>query len=1035
MEKCYNQWLMLKKQRPTQAIRGMRISLMALILGTIFLISMGADAYASGSSTLQGKDVTGTVKDADGIPLPGVAIVVKGSTGGVITDLNGSYTVTGVPEDAILVFSYIAMITQEVPVVGLTTIDITLEEDLIGLEEVVVIGYGTMKKSDLTGSVGSVSSDELENIPNTRVDQILQGRAAGVQVTSANGSPGAPTTIRIRGGNSIEGSNEPLWVIDGIIVGLNYDLNNLNTNDIESIEILKDASSVSIYGARGANGVVLVTTKSGRMQYGGKPVVTFNLSGGVQSHLGKVELLDGFQHAAYVNEGNEFTDQALAFPDPDNVANTDWYDLLMQPAPIYNADLSIGGGTGDGRLNYFVSGNYANQQGIVITSGIEKYIFRTNLDFHLSDKITAGLRMNVSRIDRDNGTVGYGNVLNTHREQPVYDQNGEYFGYNLISGGPQVNPVANSEQNINETTTNSMIGTLFLEIKPTEKWLIRTTFNPEMLNSKTNVFHSSQAPDKVYVGDSGDASIGTVSAFGWNNENTVQYSTDIGQSFLTVLGGFSLQKYSAETTLTEAYGITSDATTFNNLGLGSDPTRNVVGSGYNAFQVVSFFARINYTLKDKYLFTLVGRSDGSSRFAPGNKYAFFPSAAVAWKLHNEDFIANMGVFSTLKLRASYGIAGSQAIESFRTLAVMEDASTTYNEVLNAGATIGRPKNEGLKWETTRQLDIGLEMGFFKGRLTTEMDFYKKNTFDLLLSVLIPGQTGYKSQLRNLGEVQNQGIELMINSVNISKSDFSWSTSLMLSVNRNKVLDLGGPTYINTASPNQQAGPAARLIVGEPAPVFSGVNYLGTWKNQEDIDASGQVNQDVGGARFHDPDGNGQINEDDFYVLGSPEANFIYGLDNTLRYKNLAFSFFIQGTQGNEVYNQRTHTFFFGREPNKYIEVLDRYTESNTSSDIPRAGSMVGLSEIPNNSEFIENGSHLRLKSVRLSYDFPVQNWGSDVVKGLTIYFSGNNLLLLSNFRLIDPETSFYGQHNINLGFAGGEYPSARMVTFGVSATF
>ena len=981
------------------------------------------------------EEISGRVTSSNGDNLIGVNILQKGTSNGTVTDFNGDYSLQLVEGEKVLVFSYTGYETIQEDVGNRTTVNLVMAEGAL-LDEIVVVGYGTQKKSDLTGSVASVKVEDLSNIPTSRVDQILQGRTAGVQVTNVNGAPGAGTVIRIRGGNSIEGNNQPLWVIDGIIVGQNYNLNNLNPNDIESIEVLKDASSVAIYGSRGANGVVLVTTKMGTKVTGGKPVVTVGLSTGIQSALDRPALLNGIQHAEYANEDARFRNTAEPFADINSITNTDWFDITMQDAAMYNADVSIAGSNENGSVNYYVSGNYFNQEGIVKTTGIEKYILRSNLDVKLSNKLRTGFRLNFSQFDTDNGVAGYGNVF-TLGEIPVRDASGNFTGQDPISGGPFSNSVANALFNINETRTSNFLGTVFLEYRPAENWIIRSTFNPEINNRKQNRFNSPQRPDYLFVGDFGNAQINNSSSLGWNNENTIQYSSDFGTDHsLTVLGGMSAQKFTLESSLAQAFGITSDATQFNNLALGSDPTRNVIGSGYDAFQLVSFFGRINYSFKSKYLLTLVGRSDGSSRFAAGNKYAFFPSVAVAWKLSEEPFIANLGVFDELKLRASYGRAGSQAIESFRTLAIIRDASTSYNGTLSSGATLGRPANEQLKWETTNQLDLALEASFLNGRFFTEINYYKKNTFDLLLNVRIPRQTGFESRLQNLGEVQNQGVELLINSVNVSRGSFKWSTMLTLSGNRNKVLDLGGVDFINVVSPNQQSGPGGRLIVGQPAPVFVGVDYLGTWKSQAEIDASGQQNQDVGGARFEDPNGDGIITEDDFHVLGSPQADFIYGLQNTFSFKNWEFSFFIQGTQGNEVSNSRTVTHFFGRPgAPKYAETLNRWTQENSNSDIPRAGAMEALGEIPNNSEFIEDGSHLRLKSIRLGYNLPMEKWGVNSIKNLNIYFVGSNLLLISDFRLLDPEVSQYGTGNVTQGFASGQYPNPRIITFGLNATF
>lgn len=987
-----------------------------------------------GGTLIAQQTINGTVSDQEtGEPLIGATAQVKGTSTGTVTDLEGKYELTVSGEDAEIVFSFLGYSPQTIRVGKVTQLNVQLSAGQ-QLDEIVVVGYGQLKKSDLTGAVASVNVEDLENIPTSRVDQILQGRTAGVQITNTSGAPGAGTVIRVRGGNSIQGNNQPLWVIDGIIVGQDYNLNNLNPNDIESIEVLKDASSVAIYGSRGSNGVILVTTKMGTGG-GGKPSVSIGLSSGVQSLLARPELLNGIQHAEYANEDARFRNTSEPF-DLSQVTNTDYFDLLLQNAPIVNADASVSGSSANGDVNYYVSGNYFKQEGIVKSTGIEKFIVRSNVDVKLSDAFKTGLRLNLARFRQDNGLIGFGNVFNLP-SIPAVDADGNFTQQDPISGGPYVNPVANLDINVNETFTTNVLATAFLEYRPNDQWIFRSTFNPEINNTKRNGFNSPQRPDYLFLGNPGDAEVRSTSSFGWNNENTVQYTPRLGAPHsLTLLGGMSAQKFTSESLNAQAFGFSSDATTFNNLALGSDPTRNIVGSDFDAFQIVSFFGRANYSLNNKYLFTLVGRTDGSSRFAPGNKYAFFPSVAAAWRLSEEPFIANMGVFDALKLRASYGISGSQAIGSFRTLAVITDANSTYNGTPATGATLGRPANEDLRWETTRQLDIALEAGFMNGRIFTELNYYKKNTFDLLLDVLIPRQTGFQTRLSNLGEVQNQGLELLVNTVNVDRKNFRWSSMLTLSGNRNKAVDLGGAEFINVISPNSQSGPGARLIVGETAPVFVGVNYLGTWRSQEEIDASGQANQDVGGARFDDPNGDGVITQDEFYILGSPQPDFIYGFQNSFSYKNLEFSFFIQGTQGNEVYNSRTVTHFFGRPgAPKYAETLNRWTPDNPDSNIPRAGSMEALGEIPSNSEFIEDGSHLRLKTVRLAYNLPVQKWTNNNMQNMNIYFVGSNLLLLSDFRLIDPEVSQFGTGNITQGFASGQFPNPRIFTFGLNATF
>lgn len=982
--------------------------------------------------------VSGTVTSADDrATLPGVTVLEKGTSNGTITDFDGNYQLE-VTEGATLVFSFVSYATQEVAVNGRSILDVVLKTDTKELEEVVVIGYGTAKKSDLTGAVATVNAEAIRQTTTSRVDQALQGRAAGVQITSASGAPGAGTVIRVRGGNSIEGTNEPLWVIDGIIVGQDFNLNNLNANDIQSIEVLKDASSIAIYGSRGANGVVLVTTKSGRST-GGKPMINVGLYRSVQLVPEKPAFLSKDEQIAYTNEDSEFRGVAIPFPnDPSTYEDNDYFNLLLDPSPIYNADISLSGSSEDGGVNYYNSFNYFNQDGLIKNSGIQKFIFRSNVDIKLSGKWNAGFRLNFSRVNRDNGTVGYGGLLNILPTQPVYNADGSYNGWNEVIGAPFSNPVANAALNTNETITNNLLGTGYLEFRPSSKWLFRSTFNPEVDNVKTNRFNSSQLPDRLAVAQGGDAEIRVTSTLGWNNENTIQYQTDFGDHGLTVLGGASFQETKTESVSAEAFGFTSDAVGVNSIGVGTDPARNIVTSDYLKSNIVSFFGRLNYSYKDKYLFTLVGRADGSSRFKPSNRYKWFPSVAGAWKVSQESFMQDVTFVNELKLRASYGRSGSQGIESYRTLGVYREANTTFNGVQSPGLTIGRPANPNLVWETTTQLDLALETSLFKNRVFAELGYYHKKTEGLLLEVVIPSQTGFNSQLQNIGSLENKGWEFLLKSTNVIRGDFDWSSTLTLSANRNKVLDLGGQDFIDIVIDPILGSGNTRLIVGEPVPVFTGVRYLGTWKTQEEIDASGlNVAPDLGAAKWEDLNGDGNITNEDNVVLGSPQPDLVFGLENSITYKDFNLSFFFQGTIGNEVYNLRMRPNYFTRGENpKFAEIADRWTPENPTSNIPRAGAS---SESTNsNSEMIEDGSHLRLKTLRLTYNVPVEKWGLNGLQDMSVYFSGTNLWLLSDFRLIDPETSNFGNSglgNIAQGYSSGEYPNATVLTLGLNVTF
>lgn len=983
--------------------------------------------------------VRGTVTDENGQSLPGVNVIEKGTTNGTTTDVSGRYTLNLQDETSILVFSFIGYVSQEVAVNGRSTLNVSLVPSVQALEEVVVIGYGTTQKKDLTGSVASVKGEAFENVPVPRLDQALQGRVSGVQVTQVDGSPGAPSTIRIRGGNSILGNNEPLYVIDGFIVGTDFNLNKINVNDIESIEILKDAAAISIYGTRGANGVVLVTTKSGSQLAAGKPTVSVNAYHGVQYLANNVELLDGRELAEYSNEDAELRQAALPFQDLANVPDVDWIRETTREglqAPISNVDVSVKGR--NDHINYYISGNYFGQEGIIKSSGIEKYIFRTNMDVKLSDKLKVGTRINISRLRTENNKVAFGFTLREGlTARAIFNEDGTYTAINPITAGVQRNPRADVDLKVDHDYATSVLGTVYLQYEPVKNLIIKSNFGPELNSFKRNRYNPTTMPENLIINAGGDAQVNNSMSVNLLNENTVSYSKDISeQDRIDLLGGFTWQTVQAESSMSRGFGFTNDVTQFNSLNLG-DPLRNEVNSDWNSYQLVSWLARANYVLREKYLFTFVGRVDGSSRFAGSdNTYGFFPSGAVAWRLYEEPFIKNLNIFDHLKLRASYGLSGSQAIESYRTLALLDPVNAYFNDSPQAGVRNGRPASPELRWETTRQLDIGLEAGFFAGRLSLELDYYNKTTNDLLLNVQIPRQTGFTDKLQNLGSIRNSGLELLVNSVNFDKNNFRWSTTFTIAGNRSEVLDLGGVDYINIVGPTNQGGPGGRLVVGEAVPVFIGVEYLGTWKSQEEIDASTQAgnNLNVGGPHFKDANGDGIISLQDFEILGSPQPDFYGGIRNVFRYKNFQLDIFFQGTYGNEIFNSLTQTAFFSRAgTNKYAVTKDRWTPENPDSNIPRAGSTSSLSELPNNSKNIEDASHLRLKILRFSYDIPAPD--SKWIKNLNVYFSGTNLLLFSKFTLFDPEVSRYGADNTRIGFAQGEYPYGRTFTLGITADF
>ncbi|MCP9236689.1 TonB-dependent receptor [Lewinella sp. JB7] len=989
--------------------------------------------------------VSGVVEDADNFPLTGVYVLVAPGGEGTVTDLDGQFEVTASPGDT-LVFSFLGFSTQRIPVGNQTSLDVTMSENAQLIDEVVVVGYGITKKRDLVSSVSQVKGDVLENQPVSRLDQALQGRATGVSVTSNDGTPGSGATIRIRGTNSVNGNNNPLFVIDGFIAGSDFDLNTLNVNDIASIEVLKDATALAIYGTRGASGVVLVTTKTGANLSTERPIVSINQYYTVQNVANQVELLTGEDYANYVNEAAQFVpgpdgfgaidpSLPLIFDDPASAPSTDWLGLVTQAGQIVNTDLSIRGNTG--RTNYYVSMNRFDQEGVIKSSGFQRYSLRTNLDFKISDKLSTGIRVNLSRTNRENNKVNYSQIV-SHLlpTRNVYDENGEYTAINPVSATLQRNPVADQELRVDNRYDNDLLANTYLQLEPITGLVLKTSFGAEISSFKRNFYLPGALPERLVDGTGGYASINTVQSNDLLNENTATYTFDVGNHGFNVLGGFSLQRNESEGFSANAERFPNDVVQFNNLSFGSDPATYQLSSGYSRRTFVSYFARLNYSFNSKYLISLTGRRDGSSVFEDGNKYAFFPSVGVAWNVHSEPFLSESNVVSRLKIRGSFGEVGEQGVPIYNSIARFNNVNAYFNETLVNGVLIGSLPSRNLTWETTQQLDLGFELGLWQDRIFLEADYYRKTTEDLLLNRDLPGTAG-GSQLQNVGSIRNEGVEFSLRSFNISNGDFSWETQLTVSANRNEVLDLGGDEFINLRQPTNQGGSGVRLIPGQPAPVFVGAVYLGTYKDKETIVADGfEGRAFIGGPRYLDQDGNGVINDLDYVVIGNPQPDFYGGIRNTFSYKDFSLDIFFQGSYGNEGYNGVAQTGLFGRgEQTLLPAVVNRWQEGiNETSNIPRAGASTSLFN-PNNTLGIEDASFLRLKTLSLNYDLPVAGLGLDgIVRDLKVYVTGNNLFLITNWSFGDPEVSNYGS-GLEQGVSTGEYPYSRSFTFGLNASF
>ncbi|QHT71472.1 TonB-dependent receptor [Rhodocytophaga rosea] len=1002
------------------------------------------------------QQVTGKVTDSKGEPLPGVNVLVKNTTIGSVTTQDGNYSVSVPPENTILVFSYIGYITQEITLNGRSGIDITLSEDLQSLEEVVVVGYGTVKKSDLTGSVSSISSVELKAIPVATFDQALQGRAAGVQVVQSTGAPGGGTNIRIRGTSSVNASSEPLYVIDGMLINSNSGetsiggrgpavnpLATINPSDIESIEVLKDASATAIYGSRAANGVILITTKRGKA---GKASVNFESYYGVQTVTKKLDLLNATQFAQLVNEANQNAQLTPVYTNPESFGEgTDWQEELFRQAPIANFQLSLTGG--NDKTQYAIGGGFFTQNGIVEGSDLDRYSFRTNLNTDVNEKLKVGVNLSYNRTINNGVLTGPGpvvqgvvyNALLFNPILPVYDPlrpGGYTFQHDRRDA--IANPVAEAKEYISTTTTSRLLGTVFAEYEIVEGLSLRSSFGIDGLSTKSNSFGPNFL--KRTENSKGEAGVSTLEALTWLNTNTLTYNKEINQDHtINALLGFEMQQFRNESVNSYAFGFPESRTGWHDIGSADNPQTTT--NGELEWSILSYFGRINYSLKNKYLFTLTGRADGSSKFAEGNKYGFFPSAAFAWRVSEEEFMKSNNFINDLKFRASYGVTGNQAIPPYGSLALIGQigqgvfSTSSGSEAFRGREPVSYP-NRNLKWETTKQANIGVDLSVLEGRLGATVEVYHKNTEDLLLGTPIPYTSGFETTLLNIGNVQNRGIDIALNSVNID-GNIRWTTSVNVSVNRNKITNLAREEDINL-------GIGGNILrEGEPIGTFFGYVFDGIYQTDDEAKNSPVIagqNPSAGDRRYKDisgPNGmpDGVINDFDRTIIGSAQPDFTWGVNNTLTFKGITLSFFFQGSQGNEMVNQNLGDLanVNGRQNVLASAGLGRWTPQNPNNTYARA--LYTANDNVFSSRFVEDASYLRLKNLTLGYNFPASLLEKIKLSNARIYVSGTNLWTLTDYSGYDPEGNAYGGTTNIVGVDFGGYPQAKTYTVGLNLGF
>jgi TonB-linked SusC/RagA family outer membrane protein len=986
--------------------------------------------------------VSGTVTTKQGDPVPGVNVVVKGTGSGTTTDGNGKYALTITDSNPVLTFSFIGLMNQDITVGNRTVIDVQLEEDVRSLEEVVVVGYGTVRKSDLTGSVSSVKADAFKDMPVTTVDQALQGRAAGVQVTQSSAAPGGGLSIRVRGANSLISGSEPLYVIDGLPI---YPDNNnfstgsttgssqanrqagnalaaLNPSDIESIEVLKDASATSIYGSRGANGVVLLTTKRGKE---GQTRVNLESSYSAQTIARDIDVLSGSDFARYLNTldisqagSPRYTEaQVNAFG-----KGTNWMDAISRTGGIWNNQLSVSGGSNNSR--YAVMGNYMDNQGVIINTDFKRYGLRLNLDNTLFDgKVTFSNSWNLARTISNNVPTDRGGpggiiitALGLDPTVPVYNDLGDY-NYPLYDGRFTINPVAEAREGVDRDGTNRFFGTSALTLAITKDLKFRTSLGLDLLNATRNTFYNS----KTRLGRQNGRELQRFDRNLVNvlNENILTYTRSLsGGHTVEVMLGYTFQKETNAGSFQSVRGLDSDDFESVNFQNGTKPQ-----IGYSSridWSLESVLGRINYNYKDRYLVTVTARRDGSTKFGPNNKWATFPSIAVGWRVVNESFFESAGltnIFDDFKVRVSYGVTGNSQIPAYQSTSDLSPRNYIFNGVLVSGYAATRMPNPDLKWEQTKMLNTGVDMSLLDNRLSVSLDYFNNETTDLLLYVSIPQSTGFGTLLKNTGSLRNKGFEIAVDAKAVTEGDLTWDVSGNVSILRNKIEDLGSSSPFFASSPSGHLGIDGSWVeAGNPIGVWRGYKFIGVGADGKPV--------------YEDKGGDGSITAEDYSIIGNPNPKFTWGLNSTLRYKGFDLAIFFRGVHGNDVRNLQQSEIGDGAQKiNQIANILtDSWTTQNTNAPRPAIDAKRDFASFRRSSFFIQDGSFIRLQNVSLGYKIPTPKF----IRAARIYVSAQNLFVITDYEGFDPEVNNQGQNNLNRGDDYDAYPRARTFTVGVN---
>ena len=1010
-----------------------------------------ASCFFSFSASAQ-RTISGLVHDSkSGMPLAGATIALDKPAATTITNEAGAFEISAPSRKVTLIISFVGYDKRSLEVgASESNVTINLTQSATNqLSDVVIVGYGTQKRSDLTGAITSISADELTlggTVSNAA--QSLQGKAAGVLVTQNSRAPGGSISIRIRGSNSISSTNEPLYVVDGFPTTNGADL---NPNDIESMEILKDASATAIYGARGANGVVIITTKRGK---NGQSQISYSGYTGVQKIVNPFDLLNGKQYMILANdlyrEINGQQNQQFAVytqSQLNSTVNTDWINEATRSGVVQSHNIQYRGG--NDKTKVLTSLGYFDQNGILKNTNFKRFSGRVNLDQKINDFIKTGASVSGQRSNSNIQDYG-GNILQSNVILGVleYDPTVPAFNddgtFGRPPGGKGDNPLANLLGRQNELIKDRLNGNTFIEINPIEEITARVNGGIEI----AHFFTGKYLPRSTYQGgiDNGVASTNDYTSTRQLIDAIVNYKKTFNQKHdISVMGGYAYEKTISESRSVAVKGFSTDLFSFNNLGAASTITG--VSSGKSESLLISFFGRVNYSFDDKYLVTFTMREDGSSRFGSDHRWGSFPSGAFAWKVDKESFFHNQNLFSTLKFRLGYGKTGNDQIGNYAALALMSNTRVTFDGNTNTAGTHlnqGTPENPSLKWETTSQYNTGVDIGLLNSRLSVTVDAYYKKTTDLLIRKSLPLYSGFSSGLSNVGAIENKGIEVEINSRNLVNT-FRWETKLNFATNRNKVLDLGSGGDINLTSSKPMGNVSeeqfAVIRKGEPLGSLYGYVYAGVIQTGETY--APQPNSVPGDPKFKDISGpggkpDGKITSDDRTIIGTANPDFIYGLTNTFSYKNFDLTIFLHGSVGNDLLNMTRMNL----EWNRTTAALNRWTPTNTNTDIPRNGFYYSKYGGYINSHFIENASFLRMKMITLGYTLnsPKRN----IFKSIRLYGSVENLFTITGYSGWDPEVDTKGYEsnstggqtaNAGAGMDYNSYPNMRTFTVGLNLNF